>query len=69
MLIWQLTLGEGAEDVLTSTGITSQEKAKYDKVLEKFNNFFQVRKNVIFERARLNQRNLGEVRKRRPTNS
>ena len=69
MLIWHLTLGEGAEDVLTSMGITSQEKAKYDKVLEKFNNFFQVRKNVIFERARFNQRNLGEVRKRRPTNS
>ena len=39
-------LGEGAEDVLASTGITSQERAKYDKVLEKFDNFFQVRKNV-----------------------
>ena len=33
-------LGEGAEDVLTSMGITSQERAKYDKVLEKFDNFF-----------------------------
>ena len=41
-------------------GITPQEKAKYDKVLEKFDNFFQVRKNVIFERARFNQRNEGE---------
>ena len=53
-------LGERAEDVLTSTGITSQERAKYDKVLEKFDNFFQVRKNVIFERARFKQRNQGE---------
>ena len=57
-------LGEGAEDILTSTGITSQERAKYDtkydKELEKFDNFFQVRKNAMFERARFNQWNQGE---------
>ena len=50
-------LGEEAEAVLDSTNITSDEKKRYDKVIEKLNAFFQTRKNVIFERARFNRRN------------
>lgn len=50
-------LGEEAEDVLTSTNITAEERANYASVLAKFDDFFQVRKNVIFERARFNRRN------------
>lgn len=38
----------------------SQERAKYDKVLDKFDGFFRMWKSVIFERARFNQRNQGE---------
>ena len=49
-------LGEDAEDVLLSTGITPAERKKYTDVLSKFNEFFKVRKNVIFERARFNRR-------------
>ncbi len=49
-------LGEEANDVLTSTNITEEERASYDGVVAKFNQFFQVRRNVIFERARFNQR-------------
>ena len=53
-------LGEEAEDVLTSTNITEYDKEKYNPVMAKFDEFFQVRKNVIFERARFNRRNKHE---------
>ena len=42
-------LGEEAEDVLSSTNIQEEDKTDYSKVLEKFNGFFKVRKNVILE--------------------
>ena len=53
-------LGEEAEDVLASTRITDDEMKKYSSVLTKFDKFFQVRKNVIFERAKFNRRNQRE---------
>ena len=49
-------LGEESEAVLTSTNATSEERKEYKKVVEKFDSYFQVRKNVIFERARFNKR-------------
>ena len=33
-------------DVLTSTNISEEDAKKYNKVLEKFNSFFKVRKNI-----------------------
>ena len=54
-------LGEEAEDVLTSTHITSESRKKFTNVLQKFNEFLKVRKNVIFERARFNQRSQGNT--------
>ena len=53
-------LGEEADAVLTSTNIKEEDKTKYDAVLGKFDAFFQVRKNTIFERARFNRRNQNE---------
>ena len=53
-------MGEEAEDVLTSTGISDEERKRYDAVMSKFDGFFKVRKNLIFERARFNQRNQSE---------
>ena len=53
-------LGEQAEAVLTSTNATAAERAVYATVLSKFDEFFKVRKNVIFERARFNRRNQHE---------
>ena len=47
-------LGEEAEDVLTSTNITAQSRKKYGNVLGKFNDFFEVRKNVVYECTQLN---------------
>ena len=50
-------LGEEAEAVLASTNATADERKVYDTVVSKFDGFFGVRKNVIFERARFNRRN------------
>ena len=49
-------LGEEAHDVLTSTNIPEADRKKYAKVMEKFDEHFKVRRNVIFERVRFNKR-------------
>ena len=53
-------VGEEAGAVLASTGITADERKVYDTVVKKFDDFFKVRRNVIFERARFNRRNQQE---------
>ena len=45
---------------MTSTGVTADERKSYSEVLAKFNGFFTVRKNVIFERAVFNRRQQAE---------
>ena len=50
-------LGEQAEAVLASTNVTEAERQVYDTVVAKFDAFFKIRRNVIFERARFNRRN------------
>ena len=49
-------MGEDADNVLTSTNITKADRKKYETVVSKFDEFFQVRRNVIYERARFNRR-------------
>ena len=49
-------LGEQAETVLASTNITEEQRKVYDTVISKFDSFFKVTRNVIFERARFNRR-------------
>ena len=49
-------LGEDAADVLSSTNISNEGRKKYSTIMEKLNEFFQIRKNVIYERARFNRR-------------
>ncbi|XP_065891680.1 uncharacterized protein [Dysidea avara] len=44
------------EDILNSTDISNSDRKKYDRVIAKFDSFFKVRKNVIFELARFNRR-------------
>ena len=53
-------LGEEADDVLASTDISNNARRKYDNVIDKFDIFFKVRKNVIFKQARFNKRNQHE---------
>ena len=48
-------LGLDAEDVLTTATISTENRKKYKKVLEKFDEFFAVRRNVIFERTCFNR--------------
>ena len=49
-------LGEEAEEVLNTTRISDDNRKKYQKVIEEFDKYFRVKKNVIYERARFNRR-------------
>ena len=49
-------LGPDAEEVLNTTRISEGDKKKYEKVIDEFDKYFKVKKNVIYERARFNQR-------------
>jgi len=49
-------MGEDAEDTLASANISEEDRKQYETVIRKFDAFFKVRKNVIFERARFNRR-------------
>ena len=44
-------LGETADDVLTSTNISTEDREKYDAVMAKFDEFFKVRRK-LFKRAK-----------------
>ena len=49
-------LGEEADSLLTSVNAKEEDKKDYARVLELFDDYFKVRRNVIFERARINRR-------------
>ena len=53
-------MGEESEALLDSMNITDKEKQDYAVVLVKFNDFFKVRRNIIFERACFNRRSQQE---------
>ena len=50
-------MGEEAEAVLAATHATVDDRKTYADVKRKFDAFFKVRRNIIFERARFNRRN------------
>ena len=49
-------MGDEANDILSLFKLSPEDKAKYDVVKEKLEGYFVKRRNVIFERARFNQR-------------
>ena len=49
-------LGDKADDIFTSFGLTEEQASEYDIVKNRFNEYFALRKNVIFERALFNKR-------------
>ena len=53
-------LGEEAEGVLSSTGITEESRKKYADVVAKFEEHFKVCRNVIYDRAHFNKRDQKE---------
>ncbi|GBN48552.1 hypothetical protein AVEN_233102-1 [Araneus ventricosus] len=48
-------MGEQAEDIFSSFGLSETEQDDFDTVLKKFNDHF-VKQNTIFERAQFNKR-------------
>ncbi|KAI5621586.1 hypothetical protein C0J50_18855 [Silurus asotus] len=50
------TMGEEAEDILTSLHLSPQAASDYEVVKNRLNDHFVARRNVIFERAKFNQR-------------
>ena len=53
-------MGEEADSVLTSTNISADDRKKYTAVIGKFDDYFKVRRNAIFERAKFNRRSQRE---------
>jgi len=49
-------MGDQADDVLLTLGLTEGDKTKLQKVLDAFEKYFIVRRNVIYERAKFNNR-------------
>ena len=49
-------LGEQAEDIFASFNLIEVDEKKFDVVIGRFNQFFIVKKNVIFERALSNKK-------------
>ena len=49
-------MGDEADNVLRSFGLSADDSKKYDVVKDRFNGHFVKRQNVIYERARFNQR-------------
>ncbi|CAC5360944.1 unnamed protein product [Mytilus coruscus] len=49
-------MGPEADDIFASFDLSEENKKKYAKVIEQFDKYFIVRRNVIFERAKFNKR-------------
>ena len=51
------TMGEQADDIFISFEFTTKQEKNYEQVKERFENYFIIKRNVIFERAKFNSRN------------
>ena len=49
-------MGDEADDMLRGQNLDKNEQLEYSVVKESFGKFFVPKKNVIYERARFNQR-------------
>ena len=49
-------MGDKADDILNSFGLSNDEQKVYRTVKEKFDDYFEPQRNVIFQRAKFNQR-------------
>lgn len=54
------SMGSEADDIIQSLGIPATDQKKYDVVKKKLEDFFIIKRNVIFERAKFNLRNQQE---------
>lgn len=49
-------MDDQVDDVLISFELTQEQEKSFEEVKEKFENYFIVKRNVIFERAKFNSR-------------
>lgn len=54
------SMGEEADDIVQSLGIPVADLKKYDVVKKRLEDFFIIKRNVIFERAKFNLRSQQE---------
>ena len=54
------SMGGEADDIVQSLGLTAEDQKKYDEVKKRLEDFFIVKRNVIFERAKFNLRSQQE---------
>ena len=47
-------MGKDAEEVLATMNITVEQKKEYHQVVQKFDEYFKVRKNLVYEHANFN---------------
>ena len=50
------TMGDQAEDILNSFKLNATQFKEYKTIKEKFDSYFVVRRNIIYERAKFNRR-------------
>ena len=50
------SMGEDADDIFSTLPLTAKERKVYNTVISKFESHFIIKRNVIFERAKFNQR-------------
>ena len=50
------TMGETAEDIFNTFGLSEDDQKKYETVYKIFGDHFIARRNVMYERAKFNQR-------------
>ena len=50
------TMGDQAEDILNSFKLNATQLKEYKTIEEKFDSYFVVRRNIIYERAKFNRR-------------
>ena len=46
--------GEKAEDIFNSLGLDEEHATKYKTVMDKFEDYFVIRKSAVFEKTRFN---------------
>ena len=49
-------MGDMADKILSSFGLSEEESGKYDTVKGRFEGYFVKQRNVIYERAKFNMR-------------
>ena len=54
------SMGAEADDILSSFALTEDERKEYKTVVDRFETYFIKKRNVIYERARFNQRRQNE---------